>query len=170
MFHVKHFIIPNVGLFHVKHFGQFTSAEVFASAFIFSGFDRGLRKPLSGQRSGETTRGGTGKKECGPAEDAFLGGWAGRRKKDGGNRGAGQQKKSAGRRKTRFSAAGAEKTQDGKNPFRAAGGENRSRCGVRQTLGADNKNNFPSRRRRSFGGRALFGGERVRSPFCAALF
>lgn len=59
-------------MFHVKHFGQFTSAEVFASAFIFSGFDRGLRKPLSGQQSGETTRGGTGKKECGAAEDAFL--------------------------------------------------------------------------------------------------
>ena len=44
MFHVKHFIIPNVGLFHVKHFGQFTSAEVFASAFIFSGFDRRQQK------------------------------------------------------------------------------------------------------------------------------
>ena len=93
---MKHFIIPNVGLFHVKHFGQFTSAEVFASAFIFSGFDRSLRKPLSGQQSGETTREGTGKKECGAAEDAFLcdgadggdrfqlrRGW---RKKDGGDR------------------------------------------------------------------------------------
>ena len=35
MFHVKHFIIPNVGLFHVKHFGQFTSAEVFPRLLFF---------------------------------------------------------------------------------------------------------------------------------------
>ncbi len=60
MFHVKHFIIPNVGLFHVKHFGQFTSAEVFASAFIFSAFDRRLQKnPFrTAERRNHAGRGG----------------------------------------------------------------------------------------------------------------
>lgn len=59
---MKHFIIPNVGLFHVKHFGQSTSAEGFSLAFIFSGFDRRVQTPFPSNRAAKTA-GQDGKNE-----------------------------------------------------------------------------------------------------------